>query len=214
MEIKLKDVKEFLEENSFCWEDVLIVNNGRNMYFIKKVNSLEDDILLAYVPLKEHYGKIANSKEKSIEIGLADFVVNSRGENKSFVFEKSLREEWINFLLAKYGKEYKEEVEKVYSIIEKNIYEDCKNSLIKLDIKQRQIEDRYAKAHIKVEKTKNKKISFMEREKILQELSNSTTLMLSGAVTIGKERGNIINSASQKLKILNEAREKVSSYEY
>lgn len=120
MEIKIKDVKEFLEENGFDWEDVLRVNNGRTMHFVRKLQYLKDVISIVNLPIEIKKGEELDDKELSIEVRLLDFVVNTKTTDRTFAFKQNLKNEWIKFLTKRYGKDYIDEIN--YMVKVKNLY--------------------------------------------------------------------------------------------
>jgi len=109
MEIKVKDVKDFLEDHGYNWEEVLRVNNSRTMLFVRKLQFLKDVILLVNAPISIEKGEEAD-RELSIEVRLRDFVVNTRTTNGTFVLKENLKKDWIMFLSKRYGKEYADEL--------------------------------------------------------------------------------------------------------
>lgn len=106
MEIKIKDVKDFLEVNGYNWEEVLRVNNSRTMHFVRKLQFLQDLIMLVNAPIIIQKGAEAKDRDLSIEVRLLDFVVNTRSTDGTFTFKQNLKKEWIKFLTKRYGKDY------------------------------------------------------------------------------------------------------------
>lgn len=113
MEIKVKDVKDFLELNGYSWDEVLRVNNSRTMLFVRKLQFLKDLIMLVNAPIKIEQGEKDLDRELSIEVRILDFVVNTRSTNGTFVFKENLKKEWIKFLTKRYGKEYRDELNRI-----------------------------------------------------------------------------------------------------
>lgn len=120
MEIKVKDVKDFLNINGYNWDEVLRVNNSRTMLFVRKLQFLKDLIMLVNAPIKIEYGERDIVRELSIEVRLLDFVVNTRSSNGTFVFKENLKKEWIKFLTKRYGKEYTDELNRIVANKNKN----------------------------------------------------------------------------------------------
>ena len=120
MEIKIKDVKDFLELNGYNWAEVLRLNNSRTMFFVKKLKFLQDLIMLVNAPINIEKGVEDLERELSIEVRLLDFVINTKSTDRSFVYKQSLKKEWIKFLTKRYGKEYIDELNSIVKIKNRN----------------------------------------------------------------------------------------------
>ena len=120
MEIKVKDVKDFLESKGYDWNEVLRVNNSRTMYFVKKLQYLQDLIMLVNAPIDIVKGEESLDRELSIEIRLLDFVVNSKSTDRTFTFKESFKKDWIAFLTKRYGKEYINELHNIVKYKKQN----------------------------------------------------------------------------------------------
>lgn len=121
MEIKVKDVKDFLSLNGYSWDEVLRVNNSRTMLFVRKLQFLKDLIMLVNAPVTIEKGEESIDRDLSIEVRLLDFVVNTRSTNGAFVFKENLKKDWIKFLTKRYGKEYTDELNRIVAHKNKNV---------------------------------------------------------------------------------------------
>ena len=211
MEIKYKDIKDFLEELGYDWNNVLMVSNCNQLTLAKKLQNLDDTLSLMYTFTEPRFAYISKDKHLRAEAGLTHFTIFSKDEKGGFSSGKSFDNLWVEFLLKRYKKQYADEVKKVYNTIKTNLLDEYDKSLIKIAIERHRIENNTEKAYLK---TKEKNLTVEERSSAMSDYQAKTAFMISSSARFADEISGLKRELARKLCGFEEIKEQISRFGY
>lgn len=211
MEIKYKDVKDFLEEQGYNWNNVLMINNGKTLRFVKKLQNLEDEFSLMHIFVEPRFGNIKQDQKLRADVGLTHFTVFAKDEHKGFNIGNSIDSLWVEFLLKRYKKQYADEVKNVSNTIINNLIAEHDKSLIQMAIQQRKLEDRAEQTYLRAKK---ENLSIEEYASAMSDYQTQTALMIANSARLADERNYRNRELARKLCGFDEIKERISSFGY